>query len=286
MNNKNTQLPKSRYLHHGGMRSHYADWEGTGQTVLLVHGNMRTSRSFDAVARSLNQSSHVLALDLIGHGDSTWIEEGYTFADRATDVQNFMAQKELDKVCAVGHSLGGVAIAMCAMSNPENFDKIILLEPMMEVKENPVKGGISRSNRPRRTYADLDELREVLQTHKVTKKWTPEVIEDVVQHETFFNEQNRVDIKWSPATLSSPEKRTDYLNLEPILRQISIPTLMVVSENGTKEFEKAFTLEKELDNLQTLVMSDTGHNMYMERPDTVARVVRDFANSLALPKTV
>jgi len=26
--------------------------------------------------------------------------------------------------------------------------------------------------------------------------------------------------------------------------------------------------------------------MYMERPDTVAKAVRDFANSLKLPKTV
>jgi len=34
------------------------------------------------------------------------------------------------------------------------------------------------------------------------------------------------------------------------------------------------------------VISDTGHNMYMERPDTVAKAVRDFANSLKLPKTV
>ena len=175
---------------------------------------------------------------------------------------------------------------MSALNNPEYFDKIILLEPMMKITEDSVKKGLARSNRKRRTYEDLDELREVLRTHRVTKKWTPEVIEDVVLHETFINDQNRVDIKWTPETLLSSEKRTDYLNLEPILRQIPLPILMVISENGTNEFEKAFALEKELDNLQTIVISDTGHNMYMERPNTIAKVVNDFANSVELPKTI
>ena len=222
----------------------------------------------------------------MGHGNSTWLERGYTFAHRAEDVHNFMTHTQLLKICGVGHSLGGVAVAMSALNNPEYFDKIILLEPMMKITEDSVKKGLARSNRKRRTYEDLDELREVLRTHRVTKKWTPEVIEDVVLHETFINDQNRVDIKWTPETLLSSEKRTDYLNLEPILRQIPLPILMVISENGTNEFEKAFALEKELDNLQTIVISDTGHNMYMERPNTIAKVVNDFANSVELPKTI
>lgn len=285
MKNQQEQ-PTSKYIETGSIKSHYADWGGTGQSVLLVHGNMRTSRSFDAVARGLRDTSNVLAMDLIGHGNSTWTDSGYKFSDRTDDVNNFIVNKDLRGLCAVGHSLGGAAVAMSAMNAPERFDQLVLLEPMMEVNKASLEKNASRPQRPRRTYKNLEELRELLQTHKVTKNWTHEVIEDVVAHETFLNHENRIDIKWSPATLSSPEKLTDELDLEPALRQISIPTLIVVSENGEDEFEMAFSLGKELDHIQTIVMSDTGHNMYMERPEALAKIVSDFINSLPLPNTI
>ena len=49
---------------------------------------------------------------------------------------------------------------------------------------------------------------------------------------------------------------------------------------------KVTGLEKDLDNVQCIVMSDTGHNMYMERPDTLAKIVSDFVNSHELPRRV
>ena len=49
---------------------------------------------------------------------------------------------------------------------------------------------------------------------------------------------------------------------------------------------KASGLEKDLDNVQCIVMSDTGHNMYMERPDALAKIVSDFVNSHELPRRV
>ena len=286
MKTQKTRTPESRYVYQNDIKSHYADWGGTGQTVLLVHGNMRTSRSFDAVSRVLNGDSHVLAMDLIGHGNSTWTPSGYKFSDRSKDVDNFVTEKKLNGICAVGHSLGGAAVTMCAADNPKPFDKLVLLEPMMEVKKNTSEKSSGRTERPRRTYEDLNELREVLQNHKVTRRWTPEVIEDVVQYETYTNDQGRVDIKWSPETLSFREKKDDHLNLEPILKQLSIPILFVISEDGKSEFEKVFELEKDLDNVQCIVMSDTGHNMYMERPDALAKIVSDFVNSHELPRRV
>ena len=156
------ESPSSKYLVHKGLKSHYVDWSGDGPTALLVHGGMRTSRSFDAMARRLNQSAHVLALDLIGHGDSTWLEEGYTYEDRATDIHHFITQTGLENVCGIGHSMGGTAISILAEKNPERFDKLILMEPVMQNDTSSREMLASRQERPRRTYENLDELRELL----------------------------------------------------------------------------------------------------------------------------
>ena len=247
---------------------------------------MRTSRSFDAMARRLNQSAHVLALDLIGHGDSTWLEEGYTYEDRATDIHHFITQTGLENVCGIGHSMGGTAISILAEKNPERFDKLILMEPVMQNDTSSREMLASRQERPRRTYENLDELRELLRSHPVTNNWTSEVIEDVVQHETYLNHENRIDIKWSPSTNYRKVIGNDDMDLKPVLKNISLPMLLIVGGSRTSEFEEAFSLAEELDNFQTVVISDTGHNMYMERPDAVAEVSRKFLQSQKVPKIV
>ena len=286
MSNTDLHNPISKYLVHNGMKSHYIDWSGTGPTALLVHGGMRTSRSFDAMARVLSETAHVLALDLIGHGDSTWNEKGYSWKHRSEDVHNFITHGNLNKISAIGHSMGGVAIAMCAEKNPEKFEKLILMEPVMKATADSQEMMAARFDKPRRTYKNLEELKEFLQNHPVTKNWTSEVIEDVVQYETFINHDNRVDIKWSPATNSRPERESDHMDLKPVLENITVPMLLVVGGSRTSEFEEAFSLAKKLTNLETVVIADTGHNMYMERPQAVAEVSKAFLQSQKVPKIV
>tara|TARA_B100000809_G_scaffold67479_1_gene64453 strand:+ start:17420 stop:18277 length:858 start_codon:yes stop_codon:yes gene_type:complete len=278
--------PKSLFLDNKTSSTHYIDWQGEEQTTLLIHGDMRTSRSFNAVARNLSKDSHVLAMDLLGHGDSTWIDSGYRFSDRSDDIENFVTGTNLSKIHAVAHSTGAVALAMYAANNPGKFQKLVLLEPMMIVDEKFQRMVSDRGNRPRTTWKNHDELKDLLSKHEVTSKWHPDVIDDVVNHETFVNEHGRVDMKWSSSTLAWKERENDYLNLEPILRSISIPILFVVGGSRTGEFEKAFQLENSLQNMQTVIISDTGHNMYMERPEAVADVIRKFRNSSPIPEKV
>jgi|TARA_B110000116_G_C16718146_1_gene527845 pimeloyl-ACP methyl ester carboxylesterase len=278
--------PKSLFLDNKTNSTHYIDWQGEEQTTLLIHGDMRTSRSFDAVAKNLSKDSHVLAMDLLGHGDSTWIDSGYRFSDRSDDIENFVTGTNLSKIHAVAHSTGAVALAMYAAINPGKFQKLVLLEPMMIVDEKFQRMVSDRGNRPRTTWKNHDELKDVLGKHEVTSKWHPDVIDDVVNYETFVNEHGRVDMKWSSSTLAWKERENDYLNLEPILRSISIPILFVVGGSRTGGFEKAFQLENSLQNMQTVIISDTGHNMYMERPEAVADLIRKFRNSSLIPEKV
>jgi pimeloyl-ACP methyl ester carboxylesterase len=59
-----------------------------------------------------------------------------------------------------------------------------------------------------------------------------------------------------------------------------------VGGSRTGEFEKAFQLGNILQNMQTVIISGTGHNMYMERPEAVADVIRKFRNSSPIPEKV
>ena len=55
----------------------------------MLHGDLRTGRSFDGVARDLSEKFHVVSLDARGHGDSDWTPRGYRFDERVEDLKAF-----------------------------------------------------------------------------------------------------------------------------------------------------------------------------------------------------
>lgn len=177
-------VPTSRFVRAGGVNLHYADWGGGGRTLLLLHGDMRTSRSWDAAARDLRSDFRVLALDMRGHGDSDWPESGYTFAQRADDLESFADSVGLRGVAVAAHSTGGVVAALLAERRPDIFSRLALLEPMVVVTESFQRMVSKRAETPRRTWASQDEMREYLKWHRMTGKWRDDVIEDVVEHES------------------------------------------------------------------------------------------------------
>jgi len=281
------KLPVSKYISNNGLRSHYADWEANGPTTLLIHGNMRTSRSFDSVSRNLSVDHHVIAMDLIGHGNSSWVNQGYKLQDRCADIGNFVNKNNLTNVFAVGHSMGAVGLAMLVANNDIRFDKLVLLEPMLEIQSRLQRPESERIPRPRRTWNDHAELYQLLKKHRLTRNWHPDVMKDVVEFETYLDKNGQVDMKWAPATLSWSEREDEFVDFVTILREISIPILFVVGETQKGEFERAFELERTMPNLQTLVVSGAGHNMYMERPDAVSEAIRLFVgNTRLLPPSL
>src|ERR1700751_6259332 len=105
-----TDAPQSRYYHSQGLRLHFSDW-GNAQAppLLLVHGGLDHSRSWDDLARALRHDFHVVAPDLRGHGESEWaIGSSYSLADHVYDLTGLVKAAGFENVSIVGHSMGGL----------------------------------------------------------------------------------------------------------------------------------------------------------------------------------
>jgi pimeloyl-ACP methyl ester carboxylesterase len=102
--------PKSRYYHSQGLRLHFTDW-GNPQAspLLLVHGGLDHSRSWDHLAHALRRDFHVVAADLRGHGESEWATgSSYSLADHVYDLVGLVKAAGFENVSIVGHSMGGM----------------------------------------------------------------------------------------------------------------------------------------------------------------------------------
>ena len=250
--------------------------KGQARTLLLAHGDMRTSRSWDAVARELRDEFHVIAPDARGHGDSEWSELGYTFAQRVDDLEAFMDALGLRGASVAAHSTGAVVAALLSERRPDLFDKLALLEPMVVVTEAFQRMVSQRAERPRRTWGSRAEMYDYLKQHPMTGKWRDDVIRDVVAHEAYELPDGRLDMKWASASMSWREREGDYPDLRPTLRALGKPTLFIVSDSRADSFGETAEIARETADFEMLTIADSAHNMYMDQPSAVAEGVREF----------
>ena len=275
--------PSSSFASVSGIRFHYVDWGRPSggpdrPTLFLLHGDMRTSRSWDAVARHLCEQFHVIALDSRGHGDSEWPDSGYSFAQRIDDLEAFADFIQLRNVVAVAHSTGAVVAAMLSERRPDFFSKLMLLEPMVVVTEAFQRMVSVRAVRPRRTWVNRDEMYDYLKRHPMTGKWRDDVIRDVVAHEAFELPDGRLDMKWANASMDWKEREGDYHDIRPTLRTLGKPIQFIVSDSRADSFQDVVEIAEETADFSMITIPDSAHNMYMDQPDLVADAVVRFVS--------
>ena len=94
--------------------------------------------------------------------------------------------------------------------------------------------------------------------------------------ESFELPDGRLDMKWATASMDWKERDGDYHDLRPTLRTLGKPILFVMSDSRADSFSDLIPIAKETPDFELLTIPDSGHNMYMDQPKTVAEAVREF----------
>ncbi|MBO0729804.1 MAG: alpha/beta hydrolase [Acidimicrobiaceae bacterium] len=112
------------------VRLFYTD-EGSGDRPLLfVHGYTCDSHDWSWQLAHFAQTHRVIAVDLRGHGRSSAPDTGYAPQDLAADVASLIqGLAGVDRVVALGHSLGGVVVSALAVEHPELVEGLVAVDP-------------------------------------------------------------------------------------------------------------------------------------------------------------
>ncbi|MGW5918720.1 alpha/beta fold hydrolase [Nocardia fluminea] len=116
----------SRFVEIDGHTVHYVD-EGSGPTLLFLHGNPTWSFLWREVISALREDFRCIALDYPGFGLSS-PKPGYRFLpeQHAGVVTEFVDALDLDGVTLVGQDWGGMIGLAVAQRRPEVFDRLVL----------------------------------------------------------------------------------------------------------------------------------------------------------------
>ncbi len=113
-----------------GLTLRYRDYPGRADRppLLCIPGLTRNCRDFEPVAERFAGEWRVIAIDLRGRGQSDYARDpaSYMPMQYVADVAELLDQAGLERVVAIGTSLGGIVIMLLAMTAPERIAAAVL----------------------------------------------------------------------------------------------------------------------------------------------------------------
>jgi pimeloyl-ACP methyl ester carboxylesterase len=233
-----------------GDKIHYLDWGGARDglsPLLLIHGLGSTAWIWSPVARRLSALTHVLAMDLRGHGLSDSPREGYQLDSLAFDALTVLAANgygtEVGGPAAVvaGHGLGAMVAATMAALQPASICGLALVDGGWEDMADATRMTAAEFER---TIGDPPEILASMDAYLADRREFDPATWDADQERAA-----RAAVDEKHAGHVAPVLRRHALRAtvesmftyEPArtLATVSSPIVVVVAESGTGEDDDA-----------------------------------------------
>jgi len=94
--------------------------------LLIAHGLFGSGRNWGAIAKRMSDSREVLAVDMRNHAGSFW-DARHDYAALAADLAQVI-EAEGHPMDVVGHSMGGKAAMLLALSRPDLVNRLVVAD--------------------------------------------------------------------------------------------------------------------------------------------------------------
>ncbi|MHA6795550.1 alpha/beta fold hydrolase [Pseudonocardia bannensis] len=257
---------------------------GAGPVVVLLHGLAGSSATWSTVMPLLGRHAHVIAPDLLGHGESAKPPSGdYSLGAYATGLRDLLLALELDRASIVGHSLGGGVAMQFAYQFPELTERLALV----------ASGGLGREVTPALRAASLPGTAAVLRMlTALTPGWVGRFAYRAARAVPVIPTADLDELARALASLADSGARGAFVQTtrtaltlagqrlggtDRLYLLAGTPVLLVGGGNDSCiPVEHTVAAHERLPGSRLEVFDGAGHFPHMEHPQRFARVLRDF----------
>jgi 2-succinyl-6-hydroxy-2,4-cyclohexadiene-1-carboxylate synthase len=254
--------------------------EGEGEPLILLHGFTGSTKSWQRVVPFLRNRHQLIRIDLIGHGlsEAPADHSRYSMHYAIQDLLFVLDYLGLGKIHLLGYSMGGRCALHFAAHYPRRVKTLIL--------ESSSPGIENYSEREARIKSDeaLAEFIETAGLEAFVNKWTnldlfasQQLLPEWVRNEVRLQRlQNR------PQGLANSLRGMGtgvQQSLWNCLKQIEIPTLLLVGKMDAKFCRLGVSMHELMPNSTLQIISDAGHTIHLERPVQFTHAVNHFLAS-------
>jgi pimeloyl-ACP methyl ester carboxylesterase len=287
------RISTGRIVESRGLRHHVRVWgEPSGRPLVMVHGAMDASITFQFLVDAMADDWFVVAPDLRGYGQ-TDRAPSYAFPDYLFDLDGLLAQFFPDRaVPLVGHSLGGNVVSIYAGLRPARVSRVVSLDGfgMPDRDPNEAPDHLARwmdrwSNPPtERLYPSIDDLAaRLLQTNARLGSARALFLARHLGRETAGG------VVWA----FDPRHRLPFAMLFRLaewaacVARATAPALWIGSgQTVPASIERepgGLARRAEIAKATFRRLEATGHNLHHDAPEAVAALVEPFLNGATLP---
>lgn len=245
-----------------GSRLYYEECGSGPKAVVLLHDGVVNSAVWDDVWPAFCKQFHTIRYDRRGYGRSPATTKPYFEAD---DVATLLRDRKVSKAALVASSHGGNVALAFALRYPAQVGELVLIGPEAEgfpYSEHFVMAQMAFQN-------------------------TRDPVEVRVQSTYFIapgNDAAREHLRRLITAAPQDHKHGDMPLPEkpvfPYVRDLRMPTLILVGSADIADNQAvAGALVMEIPGAARIVVPDTGHLMYLEKPDVFFSLVSQFLTS-------
>jgi pimeloyl-ACP methyl ester carboxylesterase len=269
------QLPNppkgSTFVDVGGVHVRYRD-QGSGPTVVLIHGFSSSLEIWDPIARRLEANHRVISIDLKGFGWTSRPAGDYSPQAQAELAWKVLEQRGVKDVALVGHSWGASVVLAMALAHPERVRRIALYSAYVFEAQVP---SFFR-------WARLGGLGEMLFTLHYRER-----IEERVGL-AYFDDRfltparvDRVEVELARpgavAAALAAARGQNYTDIERRYRELAQPALLLWGrEDLVTPIHFGERLAAELPNSELVVVPRCGHIPMVEAEPRTTRALVQF----------
>ena len=280
--------PTSQYITVDGTRFHYRiDGNPEGPGVVLLHGVLASTHTWDGWVENIGSKYHMLRLDLPGFGLSEPLKDKTKYTPEyaveifekvrvAIAAEHPEFKDKFEKFHLVGNSLGGFISWFYATKYPERVNKLILIDPIAYQQPLPriikfASGGFGG------TMAQISSPRFIVRKNVRKVYGNPESPTDETilrYHELLLYKGHKEAMVQYFKTLRKYNEEDSMAKFVP---QIKVPTLLMFG--GKDRWVPPELIDKwkrDVDGLQVKVYAEGGHIPMEEFPVETSNDADEF----------
>ncbi|MFB6212216.1 MAG: alpha/beta fold hydrolase [Candidatus Magasanikbacteria bacterium] len=242
------------------LKIEYCD-EGSGPTILFLHGWGSNKQSFNFLARKLKKEHRVVRMDLPGFGKSQIPPKNWFLDDYINLVKEFIEKLDLEIDTLIGHSFGGRIIIK------GNSEKILQANRNVLIGAEGVK---TNKNKIKTKF-----IKKISKIGKLILLIPPFIFWKGKIRRYFYS-------KIGSDYMNAGEMKQIYLNiieedLEIHAQKITTPTLLIWGQDDQiTPISKGRKLSRLIENSKLKTIEDSGHFIHEDKPEEVLKSIKKF----------
>lgn len=273
---------------------------GNGNKILvLVHGNMTSSKHFEILMEELKEDYKIYAMDLRGFGLSSYNTRINSLKDFSEDLKEWVDILGLNKFSLAGWSTGGGIIMQFAADHQEYVEKLVLIESVgikgypMFIKDENGQPILTQQIKTREEIAaDPIQVLPVLDAYANRNKEYMKMLWNMVIYthnkpseelydeyvDDMFTQRNLVDVDYALVVFNISEEHNGVVEGNGLVNKIEVPTLVLQGDRDyvVPRYMGEGIAEGIGENAKLVILENCGHSPLIDAMKVLVSEIRQF----------